>query len=196
VATRAGASAFSVRYTAVLFPLILLLAALGAGVFASRAVFHTVMALAVVLGFWSITPNVFGDRTSAARVAAALRASAQPGDVVVYCPDQLGPSVSRLLPGARLDQLTFPRATPPQVVDWVDYGQVNRAAQHAPFAQMVLQRAGTRTIWVVWAPGYQTFKTKCERLLDDFREARPDNARVVKLPRNFEKPGLVRYLAS
>jgi uncharacterized membrane protein len=194
VATRVTASAFSVRYAAVLFPLLILLAALGTGVFASRKVFHTVMALAVVLGFWSIAPNVFGDRTSAARVASALRASASPGDVVVYCPDQLGPSVSRLLPqSSGLDQLTFPRATPPDLVDWVDYGTVNRASQHAPFARMVLERAGSRTIWVVWAPGYQTFKTKCERLLDDLTEARPDNARVVKLPRNFEKPGLVRY---
>lgn len=196
VATRLSGSAFSVRYTAVLFPLVLLLAALGAGVFVSPRKFQAVMAVAVVLGFWSIAPNVFADRTSAARVAAALRASAAPGDVVVYCPDQLGPSVSRLIPQtAGLDQLTFPRATSPQMVDWVDYGGVNKAAGHAPFAQMVLQRAGTRTIWLVWAPGYKTFKTKCERLLDDLTNARPNPVRFVKLPRNFEKPGLVRFLS-
>ena len=109
----------------------------------------------MVSGFWAIAPNVFGDRTSAARVAAALQAGVEPGDVVAYCPDQLGPSVSRLLPddlGAA--HLTFPRATAPQLVDWVDYAKVNEAADPEPFAQMLLDRAGpAHTVWVVWAPG-------------------------------------------
>lgn len=196
VATRVSGSAFSVRYAAVLFPIVLLLAALGAATLASGKAFAAVMALAVALGFWSIAPNVFGDRTSAARVASALRESASPGDVVVYCPDQLGPAVSRLLAaGNGLDQLTFPRADPPEMVDWVDYGTVNEAAREEPFGQMVLQRAGTNAVWLVWAPGYQTFDAKCEHLLDYFARARPNNARFVKLPRNFEKPGLVRFLA-
>jgi hypothetical protein len=196
VATVVGGSAFAVRYAAVLFPLVLLLAALGTRVLLDQRIRHSLLAAVVVFGFWGIAPNVFGDRTSAPRVAAALRAGVEPGDVVAYCPDQLGPSVSRLLPDDFAgDQLTFPRGTPPQVVDWVDYAKVNKASDPEPFARMLLDRAGpTHTIWVVWAPGYRTFKDKCQGLLGNLDLARRDNTRPVKLPKNFEKPALIRFL--
>jgi mannosyltransferase len=196
VATVVGHSAFAVRYASVMFPMVILLAAYGTGVVLDPRVRHAVLATVVVCGFWASAPNVFGDRTSAPRVAAALRAGVQPGDVVAYCPDQLGPSVSRLLPADFPgDQLTFPRATAPQLVDWVDYATVNKAADPAPFARMLLDRAGpTHTIWVVWAPGYRTFKDKCQGLLGNLDLARRNNTRPVKLPKNFEKPALIRFL--
>jgi hypothetical protein len=196
VATVVGRSAFAVRYASVLFPMLLLLAAFGTRVLLDRRVRYAVLAASVVLGFWGIAPNVFGDRTSAPRVAAALRAGVQPGDVVAYCPDQLGPSVSRLLPeDIAGEHLTFPRQTPPQVVDWVDYAEVNEAADPEPFAQMLLDRAGpTGTVWVVWAPGYRTFEAKCQGLLANLDLARRNNTRPVKLPsKNFEKPALIRF---
>ena len=197
VATVIGRSAFAVRYASVLFPMIILLAALGTIRLLDRRVRHAVLAAVVVFGFWATAPNVFGDRTSAARVAAALEKGVQPGDVVAYCPDQLGPSVSRLLPddGLGAQHLTFPRATPPQLVDWVDYAEVNKAADPAPFAQMLLDRAGpTGTVWVVWAPGYKTFKDKCQGVLGNLDLVRRDNTRPVKLPsKNFEKPALIRF---
>lgn len=193
VATVVGRSAFAPRYASVLFPLVLLLTALGARAVLDRRIVHAGMAAVVVLGGWAIAPNVFGDRTSAGRVAAALRAGVQPGDVVAYCPDQLGPSVSRLLPDG-LDQVTFPRGTSPEVVDWVDYARVNEAALPTPFAEMLLERAGpTHSIWVVWAPGYRTFEDKCQGLLGTLDLARRNNTRAVKLPKNFEKPGLIRF---
>jgi len=193
VATVVGRSAFAVRYAAVMFPMVLLLAAMGTAVLGDRRVRHGVLAAAVVLGFWGIAPNVFGNRTSAARVASALRAGAEDGDVIAYCPDQLGPSVSRLLPPG-LDQLTFPRRTPPGIVDWVDYAEVNAAGQPQLFAQMLLDRAGpANTVWVVWAPGYRTYKDKCQGLLGALDLARRDNTRPVKLPKDFEHPGLIRF---
>jgi len=193
LATVIGKSAFAARYASVLFPLILLLAAQGTAVLTDRRLRHGVLAVAVVLGFWAVVPNVFGDRTSAARVAAAIKAGVAPGDVIAYCPDQLGPSVSRLLP-ATLDQLTFPRGTSPAIVDWVDYATVNKAGQPAPFAQLLLDRAGpTHTVWVVWAPGYRTYKDKCQGVLGALDLVRRDNTRPVKLPKNFEHPGLVRF---
>jgi mannosyltransferase len=195
LATVAGGSAFAVRYAAVLFPMIVLLAALGITVFLDRRVRYGLLTAAVVFGFWGIAPNVFGDRTSAPRVAAALKAGVRAGDVVAYCPDQLGPSVSRLLPAAfPADQLTFPRRTGPQLVDWVDYAATNKAADPTAFANLLLDRAGrTGTVWVVWAPGYRTFKDKCQGILGTLDLARRDNTRPVKLPKNFEHPGLIRF---
>lgn len=195
IATVVGRSAFAVRYASVMFPMVILLAALGTRALLDPRFRHGLLAAVVITGFWGIAPNVFGDRTSAARVAAALRAGVEPGDVVAYCPDQLGPSVSRLLPddlGAA--HLTFPRATSPHLVDWVDYATVNKAADPEPFAQMLLDRAGpAHTVWVVWAPGYRTFKDKCQGLLASLDLARRQNTRPVKLPKNFEKPGLIEF---
>ena len=195
VATVVGRSAFAGRYASVIFPMVILLAAMGTGVLLDRRVRHAVLAAAVVFGFWAAAPNVFGDRTSAPRVAAALEAGVQPGDVVAYCPDQLGPSVSRLLAdNLGAEHLTFPRATPPQLVDWVDYAEVNEAAEAEPFAQMLLDRAGPGgTVWVVWAPGYKTFEDKCQGVLGNLDLARRNNTRPVKLPKNFEKPALIRF---
>jgi mannosyltransferase len=195
VATVLGRSAFAVRYASVMFPMVILLAALGTRVLLDPRFRHGLLAAVVVTGFWGIAPNVFGDRTSAARVASALEAGVEPGDVVAYCPDQLGPSVSRVLPddlGAT--HLTFPRATPPHIVDWVDYATANEAADPEAFAQMLLDRAGpAHTVWVVWAPGYRTFEDKCQGMLANLDIARRQNDRPVKLPKNFEKPGLIRF---
>ena len=191
-------SAFAIRYAAVVFPLVILLAALGSATLAGNWAGPVVLGLAVTLGFATAIPNAAGDRTSAGRVAAALRAEARPGDVVAYCPDQLGPAVSRVLAAGgapKVAQVTFPRGTGPEFVDWVGYEEANRATATAPFAAMLLQRAGPEhTVWVVWAPGYRTFGTKCQGLLADLRQARPLERRVVKVPTNtFERPGLVRY---
>ena len=195
IATQISRSAFAPRYASVLFPMMLLLAALGTAVLLDSRVRNAVVAACVVFGFWAIVPNVLGDRTSADRVAAALAAGVEPGDVVAYCPDQLGPSVSRLLPDDIAgEHVTFPRGTPPQIVDWVDYAETNEAAEPEAFAQMLLDRAGpTGTVWVVWAPGYRTFEDKCQGMLANLDLARRTNDRPVKLPRNFEHPGLIRF---
>jgi hypothetical protein len=131
-------------------------------------------------------------------VAAALDTFGHPGDVVAYCPDQLGPSVSREIHSEGLIQLTFPRAIGPERVDWVDYMQVNHAGKPAAFAQMLLARAGSaHDVWVVWAPGYKTYKTECQNLIEQLGHARPDNQRVVKVStKYFERPGLVQFRAS
>ena len=191
-------SAFAVRYAAVVLPTVVLLAALGSTHLSGARAGPVVLGLAVVLGFVTSIPSLAGDRTSAAQVAAAIRDGAQPGDVVAYCPDQLGPAVNRLLEGrspAGLVQLTFPRAGAPELVDWVGYEDANEAATTGPFARMLLDRAGAdQSVWVVWAPGYRTFGAKCEGLLTDLRQARPQEQRVVKVSTNTpERPGLVRY---
>ena len=196
VAGMVGQSAFAPRYTAVVFPFVLLLVALGTAVLPNSRVRRGVVAAAAVLGFIAIVPHSFGERTNAPRVARTLMAQAQPGDVVAYCPDQIGPSVARLLPvDNQLVHLTYPSGGPPHRVDWVGYHSRNKSASTAEFAQMLLERAGpTQTIWVAWAPGYRTFGTRCELLIDRLAKARPDMDRVVTLSKRvLERTGLVRF---
>ncbi len=125
-----------------------------------------ILALAVVLGFVSAVPNVTTNRTQAGEVAAAIATSGRPGDVVAYCPDQLGPAVDRLLPSGRYQQITFPRETGPAYVNWVDYGAAVSAASPVTFAEKVeAMAAGGHQIFVVWSPGYQTYGLKCETIV-------------------------------
>ncbi len=198
VAGQLGRSAFAVRYAAVLYPVFVILVALGTQPLAEQRVFNGVLAVACVLGLWANVPNVVGERTSAARVASVLNAKASPGDVVAYCPDQVGPSVNRELRAPGLVELTFPRGNAPQFVDWRDYAAVNKAGRPADFAQLLLDRAGpAHDVWLVWSPGYRSVSGKCQNIIDVLDNARPDNRRVVKVSTQyFERPGLVRFRAN
>ena len=115
------------------------------------------------------------------------------GDVVAYCPDQVGPSVTRLV-SVPVTELTFPLATSPEFVDWVDYAERNHAALTAPFAQLLADRAGPHRIWLVWSPGYRTYGSKCSTLVDRLQLLRPRMKRVIKVSVKYEeRMGLIRY---
>ncbi len=158
-------STFQPRYSMVVFVPLVLLVALGISAFADRRIRVGVLAVAVVCGLAGGIADITGQRTQAPLVAAALAQLGRPGDVVAYCPDQLGPDVSRVLPGGRYQQITFPRGTGPAFVDWVDYAQASAEGNPAGFARRLEGlAAGGHQIWLVWAPGYQTFGTKCESL--------------------------------
>lgn len=190
-------SAFVIRYAAVAFPSVIVLMALGIVAFPTRSSMRIALAITVALGFATSLPGLADQRTTAGRVAAAIRSEAIAGDVVTYCPDQLGPSVSRLLP-ADLVSLTFPRGDPPDFLNWARYAEVNRAANPEEFARNLLARAGSdHDVWVVWAPGYRTFGSKCEALITALREVRPNSDVQVKISRKtYERPGLVRFRPS
>jgi mannosyltransferase len=159
-------SAFDARYASVVFIPLILLVALGLTVFRDRHVRAGVLALAVVLGLGGSIPNVTTNRTQAGEVARVIAATGRPGDVVAYCPDQLGPAVDRLLPADRYRQVTFPRGTGPAFVNWVDYAGAVRAASPVAFADRVEGlAAGGHQIFLVWAGGYQGFGTKCEAIV-------------------------------
>ena len=195
MAGQIGRSAFAVRYASIMYPLFVILVALGTNAIDDQRVFHGVLSVAVVLGLWAVIPNVVGERTSAARVASAINSRAKPGDVVVYCPDQVGPSVSRELRADGLINITFPRGTGPELVDWVDYEKFVDAGRTRPFARMIVDQAGPDSdVWLVWAPGYRTFGAKCSNLVEQLDDIRPDNTRVVNVSsKYFERPGLVRF---
>jgi hypothetical protein len=175
-----GGTGFQSRYAAVMFPLFVLAVAYGVTVFADRRVRYGIVAFLVVVGFVGGARNVVTNRTQASQVADHVTAEAKAGDVVVYCPDQLGPDVSRLLTGMpRVQQVVFPTFDGPRFVDWVDYEDRNAAANPEAFADEVLRRADGGTIWAVWSAGYRTFDDKCERILARIGADRPQGASLV-----------------
>jgi hypothetical protein len=188
-------SAYVVRYTSVVFPMFVLAAAFGAPALGDAAVRRGLLAVAMILGLGASLYSLGDTRTEAGLIAAALRTKAAPASLVVYCPDQLGPAVSRLLPPG-FEQLTFPSGGAPQRVDWVDYAQRNRASHSLPFAHDLVRRAGDRTIYLVWAPSYRTYGTRCQALSTNLSKLRPHMRRVVTLKNIYdERMGLIEFRA-
>lgn len=159
-------SAFSARYASVVFLPFLLLVALGTATLLNVRARMILLAVATAAGLWVSVQSVHSQRTQAPSVAAVIAAHAQPGDIVAFCPDQLGPDTYRAVKDpSQYDMVTFPRQIGPQFVDWVDYAKASHAGKPAHFATSMLQRAGEHHhIWLVWAIGYQTFGVKCETI--------------------------------
>jgi mannosyltransferase len=171
------ASAFSSRYAAVVFLPFILLVALGTTTLLNPKVRVVIVGLAVVAGLVSSAQNVTTQRTQGAAVAAAINAQAKPGDVIAFCPDQLGPSVYRgIRDPSQYRMVTFPRRTGPQIVDWVNYADTVHAADPNTFATYVAQKAGANHhVWLVWQPMYQTYGVKCETIATDLLDAATKN---------------------
>jgi len=81
-------------------------------------------------------------------------------------------------------------------VTWVDYVDRIRAASPEVFAQQVLRRAGTHTIWYVSATGFNHVEGKCEAVGAALAHARPHTTlRVVQDDSIFEYMGLSTFSA-
>jgi mannosyltransferase len=194
---RLANAAFVARYTAVALPLFLLVMATGIAVLPGRRFRSACVGVLVLAGLITGRSENAQARTQAVQVAAVINAQAQPGDVVVYCPDQLGPAVSRLIDVPGLTQLTFPRAIGPDRVDWVDYLRVIASTNVYQFAQQVTARVPAgRTLWLVWRDGYPGFGGDCGYLQSWLGLLRPStgvnlvgaNGRVY-----YEFENLTRY---
>ncbi|HET6811144.1 MAG TPA: glycosyltransferase family 39 protein [Acidimicrobiales bacterium] len=190
-------SAYTARYTAVGFAFFILLVAIGVTTLADTRIRYLVVGAAVAFGFGSSVPNVTTNRTQAARIARSLDAHAVPGDLVVYCPDQLGPGTSRLVRGHYV-QITYPRAMSPARVDWVDYAKVNARSSPAAFARAAIDRAGPgHSIWLVFSPDYLAVGSRCATLEADLAALRPHSkAFVVQSGSYFEHANLDRFWPS
>ena len=99
---------------------------------------------------------------------------ARPGDVVAYCPDQLGPAVSRLLPGAYV-QLTYPRSpSHPRS----STGSTTRSGRR-PATRSRSRTCSTtgpapgHAIFLVWSGAYRTHVGLCEQIVDRLSAVRP-----------------------
>jgi hypothetical protein len=190
-------SAFDARYASVVFIPLILLVVIGLTTFRDRRVQAVILAVAVIAGLVGSIPDVTTNRTQAGEVARVIAASGKPGDVVAYCPDQLGPAVNRLLPVGRYQQTTFPRESGPEFVNWVDYASTVEAASPLVFAQHLesLAAAGHQ-IFLVWAGGYQSFGLKCEGIVQTLQGDPAYHARalVVGNDNQFYQPmWMVRF---
>jgi mannosyltransferase len=136
------------------------------------------------------------ERTQAVQVAQILNAEAQPGDLVVYCPDQLGPAVDRLLTVPDVNELTFPRAIGPSRVNWVDYIQTIDRTNVEVFAQQMLVDLGANhTLWLVERDGYAGLGGSCGNLVNWLNLLRPSGATLVHANAGhyYEYENLLRY---
>jgi len=178
----ASGTAFDGRYASVGVPFLVLAIAMGTVVFGSPRARVVVLAVVVLLGLAGGVRNARDLRTQAGEVAAVIAAEAEPGDVVVYCPDQLGPSVHRLLgDDLGLTELTFPALSGPERVNWVDYRDRIDAADSDAFARRVLDRADGARIWYVVSPGYRSVEERCEEVGAALAAARPGSASRVAI---------------
>jgi hypothetical protein len=195
IISRLTGQAYVPRYASVAFPGVIILMAIGTASFGDARLRVGALVVMASLGAVGIRPVMQYDRTQAATVARHLVAAAQPGDVVAYCPDQLGPSVSRLLPASLgLTQLTYPKARAPQFVDWVDYATTIHHTPVHDFASQLLGQAGpTHNVWLVWSAGYKAFGHRCEQLLASLSAYRVSGETVRLRWSSPEHMGLIRF---
>jgi mannosyltransferase len=184
-------SGFSDRYAAVVFVPFLFLVALGATTLADARLRSLVLLVAAISGLLVGMQNITTQRTQATKVAAVLAVAGRPGDVVAYCPDQVGPAVYRLTGPQRYVQITYPRRTVPDLIDWIDYKQAVRRASPSAFVKDVEAIAGSKhQIWLVWGTGYQGFGTRCETIASELLESPNYTARerATANPGRFYEP--------
>jgi hypothetical protein len=189
----ATSATFQSRYAAVFIPLVLLAAAVGItrvpeGA-ARLAAGGTFVAFALVGVGWI---NYF-ERTQSPQIASAVADHAQPGDVVVYCPDQLGPDYSREMPDG-LVELAYPTLDAPDRIDWVDYASRNAAADPLALADEVRRIAGDHDIFVVWKAEYLTYGLQCEQFLHEVGQGRTGQNLVTQDGGKFYEPANLTWI--
>lgn len=186
-------SGYAARYSAVVVVPFLVLCALGITAFGSDRLRYGVLAAVAVLGVCAAVPSVVHPRSQAGAVVDALDGDV--GGLVVFCPDQLGPSVTSRLDTPAFGTDAFPTHGDGRLVDWVDYASRNAHADPVAFAREVVARASDEPIWLVHASGYRTFGSTCDVLVDALRAARPRNEVLVRARGRYqpERMGLIRF---
>lgn len=189
--------AYASRYFAVVAPLALVLAGLGAGRLTGPVAFRVVLGVALVLGVVAgVRAAVSDPRTQAGEIARAIEergaAGTSPGPLVLVCPDQLGPALGRELPTGT-DIATYPRFARPELVDWVDYEDRLADADPVAFAREALRRAGGRDVWLVWSGEYRTHAGTCEALATELLRGRPTGAPVVASDADAYEPATATF---
>ncbi|HET7721204.1 MAG TPA: glycosyltransferase family 39 protein [Acidimicrobiales bacterium] len=188
-------SAFQARYAAAFVPFLLVAAGVGLARLPApwpRRVAGGSMALFAGVG---LVANVVDERTQGEQLADVVAANAGPDDLVVICPDQLGPATLRALPD-EVAAVGLPAFERPVRIDWRDYESRNEAADPAEAVDRVLDDVGPGTVWMVLNTGYRTYEGYCEGVLAGLQDARPATELVVegRPGQVFEPMHLYRFL--
>ncbi len=194
IASKVKPVTFESRYLAVVFVPFILLVATGISLVAGRYLRLGLTAAVVLLGVIGSAANIDAERSHAPEIAAAVERSAQEGDVVAYCPDQLAPPVDRLL-GPGLKQVTLPTDSTSERVNWVDYAARIAATDPAAFAQEADRMAGPdNDVWLVWADGYGAYGGQCGAVAQELGRVRPtpEQPIVVSHATNYFEPSNLR----
>ena len=184
-------SGYSNRYASVVFVPFILLVVLGVMTLSDPRIRMVAIAVAALAGLAVGAENVTTMRTQAPVVAKVLAVHAKPGDLVAFCPDQLGPSVYRLTSGRGYREITYPRSTGPAIIDWVDYKSAVNSHSPAAFVREIEAKTGTgHALWLVWASGYQGYGTRCENIVTQLAETSGYGAHqwVTELPGTYYQP--------
>ena len=175
--------AFQPRYAAVVLVPFLLLVVLGASNIGAVRLRRGIVAVVAGLGLLVGTAGAGQERTQAGEIASVLASRSRPNDLVVYCPDQLGPAMERRLAGLgvgdRLRQVTYPDLNRPTLVNWVDYADRMKRSQPERVAQRVHRRAAGFTVWLVWSSSYRAVSGKCGLLNAHLNNVRPKWRNVI-----------------
>lgn len=188
-------AAFQARYAAAFLPFLLVAAGVGLARLPSpwpRRVAAIAMALLAGVG---LVANVVDERTQGEQVADVIAANAGPDDVVVICPDQLGPATLRALPD-EIAAVGLPAFERPVRIDWRDYEARNEAAEPGDAVARILDEVGDGTVWMVLNTGYRTYEGYCEGVLGGLQLERPATELVVEGRPGavFEPMHLYRFL--
>ena len=167
----ATGATYASRYAAIIFPFCILLAALGIDRLRSRPVVAASLASLLVLGGVGGVRNVVDDRSDARRTVDAIEAKGSPGDVVAYCPDQLGPSTSR-----SCSRSSTRSRTPRSRHRSGSTGSTTRSGSPPPTRGVRPPVAGaapaTTAIFFVYSTNYLTHREICPQVLDALGRAR------------------------
>lgn len=188
-------SAYASRYGSVVAPLVLAVAAMGIISLRPTWLQVALVATSIGLALAGLGHNVRDQRTRADDVAARILADAGRDDVVIVCPDQLGPALTRVVDqrGSDLDVVRYPDLGDARRVDWRDYEERSEAASPAEVAGRVLDRADGAPVWVVWNGTYRTFEGQCEALIAHLGGRRGPASINREFVGAFETSGLVRF---
>ncbi len=188
-------SAFAGRYFSIVVAFVLVLAGRGVAQIGDPVIRAGVLAAAVGLGVLGSLDQVRDDRSQGQQVAEVVAENDRGPDIVVVCPDQLGPAIARYLP-EDVEIVAYPTLEPAGRVDWTDYEERNAAADPAVIADMIDTRWPDAPVWLAIFGGYRTFGYQCERLATELAARRgPAPTVVVANDDVFEPMNLISFSA-
>ena len=183
--------AFEARYAAVVIPFVLVLAGRGIAVLPDPT--RTLaLILVAALGLAVGVDEARRTRSQGEEVAIAITAGVQPADLVVFCPDQIGPATTHYLESS-VSSVAYPSGDG-FTVDWRDYVDRIEATPADEFAQAQSAAAGTSDIWFVGSTGYLGFESRCAEMAGAFASLRTSHTTVANSD-VFESMFLIRFEA-